>query len=203
MPNGISCAIFAGKNIYNGLRDKNVFRDGIGIIQTTRTADAALNSGIAAGKLAESSVCVAAKTTLKTVAGIAKKCLYPLIIGSGIFNTIKSKDKVKTGVSQGCAIGTMYGMEQLAEKTFLKNLDAKFAHCPNKKVKVGWYVAKGLTYAACSLGGYEIGNKIGTKIVDKVRAHKETKNVENSVPSSDVEYTEDIIFDKMRIGGTE
>ena len=46
MANGISCAFFAGKNLIYGQKEKNVFKEGIGGIQTVRTVDSAAKSGL-------------------------------------------------------------------------------------------------------------------------------------------------------------
>ena len=191
MPNGVSCAYFAAKNLKVGIKEKNIFRDGIAGIQTARTADAAVKSvSQTTSSITQSAAFTASKNILGKVASVAKKFLYPLIICSGIYNTAKSNDKVKTGVSQASAIGLMFGMEQLAEKTFLKKIDQRVSTTQNKKLKVGWYVLKGLTYAACSLTGYDVGNKVGQKFIDKIRGVKQSKN--SSVSNRQVNDEEDL-----------
>ena len=201
MPNGVSCAYFAAKNLEVGIKEKNVFRGGIAGIQTARTADAAAQTFCKTGAaITKSTVFSGVKNVLGKVAVIAKKLLYPLIICSGIYSTVKSDDKVKTGISQATGIGLMYGMEQLAEKTFIKQIESKVSATNNKKLKIGWYILRGLAYATCSLAGYDIGNKVAGKTVDKIREHKnknnQNKSSESIVPenSKSSEEIEKIIF---------
>ena len=46
MPNGISCAFFAGKNLIYGQKENNIFKEGIAIAQTVRTVDSMAQAGI-------------------------------------------------------------------------------------------------------------------------------------------------------------
>lgn len=169
MPNGISCAFFAGRNLVYGKKEGNIFKQGIGAIQTTRTVDSAAQSGLLQIKGAP---------FLNQVTKVIKKLLYPLIIGSGIYNTIKAEDKTRTGASQAGGIGTMYLFEQVAEKG-LVNAEKSLLKNPtiknNKLLRSGVYVLKGLGFVAASLGGYEVGSKVAEKAVDTFRNSKQTK----------------------------
>ncbi len=104
-----------------------------------------------------------------------------LIIGSGIYNTFKSDDKVKTGTSQALGISTMYCFEKVAEKglnSVTKMLSKSEKYTNNKFAKVAWYVAKGLAFVAASLKGYNVGSNLGESLVNKCRNLKSQKNDE-------------------------
>lgn len=192
MPNGISCSFFAYKNYLIGKRDHNIFRTGIAGAQTIRSVNCAAK---AAPVIDNSSKF--AKACSK-VASIAKKILYPLIILSGVYTTAKSDDKVKTGITQGSSILTMFTSEQISER-LLKKLDTKVkssaAIKENKYLRYGYYILKGAAYAASSLFGYDLGNKISSNIVDKVRA-KSAQNGEIKFGEVDDTKAEDV-FDEI------
>lgn len=180
MPNGVSCAFFAGRNFIYGKTENNVFKEGIGCAQTVRTADSVVHSASVGAKVASP-----VKSALSKGAAIARKIVYPLIIGSGVYNTLVADDKVKTGAAQAGGIGTMYAFEQISEGA-LKSLDKKIsstAVCKNNKLaRIGWYIAKGMCFVAASLTGYNIGSNGAEKIVDTSRAKKAQKDAEkNSV----------------------
>ena len=182
MPNGLSCLYFAGINLIYGKKEGNVFKDGIGVIQTVRGADF-----LASDKM----ITTAAKTAKNPFAGplhhaakALKKILYPLIIVSGIYNTVKSKDKVKTGASQATGIGMMFGMEQIAEKVLVgleKKIFSNEALKNNKKARIAWYIARGIAYATASLTGYKTGNNLAGKIVDNTRNRKAKKAAKKEI----------------------
>ncbi len=169
MPNGISCAYFAAKNYMIGKEDDNAFRLGIAGAQSARTINCITQAVPAINNSSKMAKCVG------SIAAIAKKIVYPLIISSGIYTTFKSKDKVKTGISQTTAISSMYACEQTAE-SILKTIDNKVLNTPafknNKYLKYGYYVLKGSAYAASSLFGYNAGSKLGSSFVDKIRSKK-------------------------------
>ena len=105
MPNGISCAFFAARNHIYGHNEHNVFKEGIAGCQTIRTADAVADAVAHTGTVAKS-VAKPVSGFLGKAAKYARKIVYPLIIASGIYNTVKSDDKVKTGAMQVGGIGT-------------------------------------------------------------------------------------------------
>ena len=180
MPNGVSCAFFAGRNLVYGKTENNIFKEGIGCAQTVRTADTVVHSASVGAKVASP-----VKSALSKGAAIARKIVYPLIIGSGVYNTLVSEDKVRTGAAQASGIGTMYAFEQLSESA-LKSLDNKIKNtsvCKNNKfAKIGWYIAKGMCFVAASLTGYNIGSNGAEKMIDSSRAKKAQKQAEaNSV----------------------
>ena len=119
MPNGVSCAYFAARNHIYGKSEKNVFKEGIAGIQSVRTVDAVTSSATASKFVSEP-----IKGFFSNLAAIGRKIVYPLIIASGVYNTVKAEDKVKTGVMQGAGISTMYAFETLCEKG-LKQLNKK------------------------------------------------------------------------------
>ena len=178
MPNGVSCAFFAGRNLVYGSTEKNVFKEGIGCAQTVRTADTVVHSAALTSKVASP-----VKNVLSKGAAIARKLVYPLIIGSGVYNTVKSSDKVRTGAAQAGGISTMYMFEQVAEQS-LKNIDKKITNSAvcksNKFAKIAWYVAKGMSFVGASLFGYNIGSNGAEKIVDNTRAKKAAKLAEEN-----------------------
>ncbi len=188
MANGVSCAFFAARNIVNGTKEKNVFKEGIGVAQTIRTADAA------------ASVAVKSAPLKKVISGSAKFCraiLYPLIWVSALFNTIKSKDKVKTGVSQSAAIGTMYTFEKLVDKHVIQNIEKNHASefKANKKTAILWYIARGLIFAATSMTGYTLGSKIGGASVDAIRGKSDNKNKDTFVSMPKIDNAD--VFDEI------
>ena len=169
MPNGISCAFFAGRNLVYGKKEENIFKQGIGAIQTTRTVDSAAQSGL---------LHIKGAPVLNQVTKIVKKLLYPLIIGSGVYNTMKSDDKVRTGASQAGGIVTMYMFEQVAEKGLVK-AEKKLLENPivkkNKFLRSCIYILKGLGFVAASLGGYNVGSKVAETAVDTFKNSKQSK----------------------------
>lgn len=173
MPNGISCACFAIRNHRTAQTTNNAFREGIAAIQTVRTVDAASKINAI-----QNSALKPALPILSKITAVLRKCLYPLIIGSGVYTTMKSDDKVRTGFSQATGIGAMYCSEKVAEKA-LKVVDKKVADLKGSKyhkaIKTGWYVLKGLTYLSASLGGFKLGSKVAGKSVDTVRNLKGEK----------------------------
>ena len=222
MPNGISCAYFAIKSYKVAKEDENVFRGGIAGIQTVRTLDA-VSSAIGAlpaasvmslgGKAAKASAPVGASfgSTLppichkagKFLSGMAKfgrKLVYPLIVLSGILNTARAEDKVKTGVSQASGIGLMYASETIAEK-FLNPITHKIESSAKPWVKGAWAVARGLIYVGASLGGYDIGNKFASSIVDKVRGHKlkKTKEKFETINANLPNNNQNTVFSTMKL----
>ncbi len=188
MANGVSCAFFAARNIVNGTKEKNVFKEGIGVAQTIRTADAAASAAVKSASL---------KKVLSSSAKFCRAILYPLIWVSALFNTIRSKDKVKTGVSQSAAIGTMYTFEKLVDKHVIQNFEKN--HAPelkaNKKTAILWYIARGLIFAATSMTGYTLGSTIGGASVDVIRGKSDNKNEDTFVSMPKVENAE--VFDEI------
>ena len=190
MPNGVSCAYFALKNYKIGKKDSDAFRTGIAGAQTARVVNCAANA-VPAINSTSKPVRIVGK-----IASCAKKIVYPLIIASGAYRTFKADDKVKTGVSQGSAITTMFLSEQAAERV-LKIVDKKALNTSavknNKYLKIGYSVLKGLSYAAASIFGYEAGNKLGNSAVDKVRQKKETNEAKDEINN----YMENEVFDDI------
>lgn len=170
MPNGVSCACFALRNHKIAENTNNVFRRGIADIQTVRTLDA-----IAQTDVIQKTALKPATTHLNNAANFLRKLVYPLIIGSAIYTTSKSDDKVKTGLSQAAGIGAMYGMEKLAELG-LENIEKKVNSLKGGKytklAKMGWYVARGLIYLSVSLSGYKSASEFVSSIIDKIRGKK-------------------------------
>ena len=224
MPNGISCAYFALKNYKVAKEDENVFRGGIAGIQTIRTLDAATSAVSAlpaatvmsiGGKAARASapvgasfgstlppVCHKAGKFLSGMAKVGRKLVYPLIALSGVFNTLRSDDKVKTGVAQATGIGLMYTAETVAEKLLVplsKTIETKVSNKP--WLKALWAVARGATYVAASLGGYEIGNRIASSTVEQFRNKKleKTKQKIDVINNNSVTADNKNVFSTMKL----
>ena len=197
MPNGISCAYFAARNHIYGKKEDNPFKKGIAGVQASRTVDAVTKTGLIKGP-------VGAPITnfFNGVASIGRKIVYPLIIGSGIYNTIKSDDKLKTGSSQALGISTMYAFEQVTEKLLNRissslNNNSKFTN--NKYLKGLWYFTKGMTFVAASLGGYNVGSKAGETFVDEYRKSKsfpskDNEKIPTAVNATSINDDEKVIF---------
>ena len=197
MPNGVSCAYFAARNFVYGEKEHNVFKKGLGVVQSTRTADAVTKTVITKNPFIN-----ATKSFIGKAASILKKLVYPLIVASGVYNTVKSDDKVKTGVTQATAIASMYGVEKLAEKALnsinKKVLSSQIQHS-NKYVRGAWYIAKGAAFIVASMFGYNAGSKIGTNIVDSVRGNKQSNN-NKIIDNSTLKINDDTnVFDEMNI----
>ncbi len=163
MANGISCAFFAGKNLIYGQKEKNLFKEGIGGIQTVRTVDSAAKSGL---------INIPHAPIFSKITAYLKKILYPLIILSGVYNTIKSEDRIKTGFEQAGGISFMYAFETCYEK-LINPLEKNLLNNPNiknnKLLKTGIYILKGLGFVCASLGGYSTGSKLANTAVSKYR----------------------------------
>ena len=104
MPNGISCAYFAALNHENGLKQDNIFREGVALAQTTRTIDAVTASQTVASAPLLNEILGPVKPVFSRLAAISRKIIYPLFIMSTALTTMKSKDKVKTGISQSSGL---------------------------------------------------------------------------------------------------
>ncbi len=190
MPNGVSCGYFAARNFVYGEKEDNIFKKGIGVIQTVRTIDA-----IAQKVPASTPLLGAKKTFLEHTAGALKECVYPLIIASGIRNTLKSDDKVKTGVSQASAISVMWGVEKLAEKK-LESLEKNFTG-KSKLTRAVWYVARGVMFIASSMLGYSAGNKAGELAVTQIRKNNAVPERQNTTIFTPINESE--VFEDMDI----
>ena len=211
MPNGVSCAYFAARNHIYGHNENNVFKEGIAGCQTVRTIDS-----LASTRTIQNAVPMAKSTAgfWGKAAKFARKIVYPLIIASGIYNTARAKDKVKTGAMQAGGIGTMFAFETVAEKA-LKNIAKKLLDKPvcqqHKAARIGVYVAKGLAFVGASLLGYTVGSNGAENIVNKIRAKKALKAeknnteqatekkefpVENDLKKSDIQET---LFEDMKL----
>lgn len=190
MANGVSCAFFAARNIVNGTKEKNVFKEGIGVAQTIRTADAAASVAIKSASV---------KKVLSGSANFCKAILYPLIWVSALFNTIKSKDKVKTGVSQSAAIGTMFAFEKLIEKNVISTFEKNHAAAlkTNTKMSILWYILRGIIYASTSMAGYMLGSKAGETSVNLLRGKKEDKSDDTFVNNQNDD--KENVFDEIEL----
>lgn len=196
MPNGISCAYFAARNHLYGQKEHNIFKEGIAGAQTARTIDTITKTGVMKGPAA-----APLSKFFGKAAAIARKIVYPLIIASGVYNTAKADDKVRTGASQGAGIATMYMFEQIAEKG-LNNINKKALNTTlvknNKYARAGLYVLKGLAFVAASLTGYNAGSKAGEIVIDKFRDIRQSKEslpvqkepvlpIDDGLPAGDIE----------------
>ena len=172
MPNGVSCAYFAALNHENGLKHDNIFREGVAVAQTARTIDAITASQTVACSPMLNGVLNPIKPIFGKLAAISRKIIYPLFIMSTALTTLKSNDKVKTGISQTSGLVCMSLFEKLETKLFpkLEKLVSKKVNLSSNKIlRYGWYILKGLCFITASMSGYTIGNKVTGKIVDKTR----------------------------------
>ncbi|MBQ8887071.1 MAG: hypothetical protein IJY61_05150 [Candidatus Gastranaerophilales bacterium] len=182
MPNGISCAYFAARNHIYGKKEDNPFKKGIAGVQAVRTVDSVAKTGVLKGSVATS-----INSIFNTAASFGRKIVYPLIIGSGVYNTVKSDDKVRTGSSQALGISTMYVFEQVTENLLNKmsslfNNNSRFTN--NKFLKGLWYFVKGMTFVGASLSGYNVGSKAAETFVDEYRASKSSSHNKEKIPTA-------------------
>lgn len=119
----------------------------------------------------------------------------PLICVAGVFKTLKSDDKVKTGITEACALGTMFAGESLIKNNYDLIVNSKTCKNVLKKAsdtkllkpvfeylakhnlsgKVG-NIIKGLAFVAGSIGCYSIGQKLGEDLSVCVKANLGIKN---------------------------
>lgn len=179
MPNGVSCAYFAVRNHIYGQKEHNMFKEGIAACQTVRSGNALANSVPKSLPINQSTV-----SFLGKAAKFARKIVYPLIIASGIYNTVKSDDKIKTGAMQAGGIGTMYCFEQVAERG-LKQLSKTLLNTnfvkSYKGASAGVAVIQGAGFATASILGYTIGSKVAEKIVDTARGGKNKEKQQKDI----------------------
>lgn len=197
MPNGISCAVFAARNHIYGKQEQNIFKEGIAHAQTARAIDSVTKTGAISGPIG-----TPITNFFSKAASIARKLLYPLIIGSAVYNTAKSDDKVKTGFSQGSGIVSMLAFEKVAKKLLEKANTQLLKYEPiqnNKYLKSSLYVLKGLAFVGASLMGYNLGSSTTEKIVDKIRekAPESTSNDNPFSESTETKEMERILFEDM------
>ena len=208
MPNGVSCAFFAVRNHIVGQNEDNMFKEGIAGCQTVRTLDAVAASSIVkdAAHIAPptsfigriSNAAVNSSGVLGKAAKLARKVVYPLIIASGVYNTVTADDKVKTGAMNAGGIITMYSFEQLAEtllKQFTANLLSTKFVSKHKLAQMGVSVVRGLAFVGASLLGYTIGSKGSENLVDNIRLKKSKDK--NSIPTKNVDQEKNNIFSDM------
>ncbi len=208
MPNGVSCAFFAARNHIYGHSEHNVFKEGIAGCQTVRTIDSLTST-----KTIQNAVPMAKTTSgfWGKAAKFARKIVYPLIIASGIYNTAKAKDKVKTGAVQAGGIATMFTFETVAEaalKKIANNLLSKPVCQNHKAARIAVYAAKGLAFVGASLLGYTVGSNGAEKIVDNIRAKKaDSTKKETTEPTKEFPVEEDLnksnihstLFEEMKL----
>lgn len=115
--------------------------------------------------------------------------INPLICATGVVKVACSDNKVDEGITEGAAIGTMLGVSEPMAKRILglgkhkeglykknpflaKQADVVKDYCETTKLfnKVSLKalpgIGKGLGFVAASIGGYQLGHKIGTEIVE-------------------------------------
>ena len=118
MPNGVSCLYFIGPNHKKFKESGDIFREGVAYCQGIRTVDYVNQAAPAMETTAKSIESFLVRN--EKIAGIvnnvtstgekvarpftnffskaakfARKIVYPLIIASGVYNTARSKDKVR------------------------------------------------------------------------------------------------------------
>ncbi len=176
MPNGVSCAFFAVKNYEYGKQNKDIFRDGIAGAQTARTVNSIAKSAHVVSPVTK---------TLGKIANFATIIVYPLIISSGIYTTVKSDDKIKTGCEQAGGISVMYVFEQTAKKA-LKAVENQIKNSEsipcNKLTKFALYFLKGVSFIAASMSGFALGKNAGGDLVDFFRGKKDISAKSQPVP---------------------
>ena len=114
----------------------------------------------------------------------------PLICVAGAYKTLKSEDKVKTGITEFCALGTMFAGEALVKQIYDAIVNSKMCNNILKKAsgtkllkpvfdylkknnlsgKAG-SIIKGITFVAASIGCYTLGQKLGDDLSEKVKMH--------------------------------
>lgn len=201
MPNGISCAYFAARNHIYGQKEDNPFKEGIAGIQAARTIDAVAKTGFVTDKVSSNVVHLVNGT-----AGFGKKIVYPLIIGSGVYNTVKAEDKVKTGSSQVGGISVMYLFEKYSEKLLDKanKLFLQSSKLSNNKLAGAlWYIAQGMTFVGASLAGYSVGSKSAEKCVDTFRGTKSNSKVPKAVNAEKIKNEDKIVAFPLEDGLNE
>lgn len=110
--------------------------------------------------------------TLKGVSW-ATKHVNPMIAVSGVVKTIRSEDKLSTGITETSALGTMFAGEKLVNcvlealsKCNFKN--PAIAKIFNKNTKIG-AIVHGVLFVAGSIASYSLGEYMGKKMAKEVK----------------------------------
>lgn len=114
----------------------------------------------------------------------------PLICASGVIKTAKSNDKIKTGITEAGALTLMFAGEGIIKQNYdkvanskaLKNFGQKikndklfkpiYEYITKHKLggKIGMIV-KGAVFVGGSMGSYAIGENLGSKYADHIKAN--------------------------------
>lgn len=175
----VSSSIFTGRGINkteNGLENGN--------IGDTARAVTTLGQGLNAVNSLAGVGCKSAMAVVKTIDDVAKqesiwggvanatkwvsKSINPLIGVCAAVKVCQSDNKVEEFAKQSFGFGGMVGSEALMnqirrETTVVKDVIEKIK---SPKLKIAAMVAEGLIYAAGSVSGYTMGEKLGDKLAN-------------------------------------
>lgn len=196
MFSAVASGIFAVRNV-NKTEDGEVGRSAVALGQTAGVVQEIAKYDGAIANTARSAVSVfsdmAKENKAFEYAGkftkFAVNNVNPLICVSGGIKTLMSDDKVKTGITEAAALAAMFAGEGLTKqyyekaiasnsfKTLIdklsktKGINKIFKYLSKNKLngKAG-AIIKGLTFITASITSYNIGQNIGSKLADEVKA---------------------------------
>lgn len=194
MFSAVASGIFAARNI-DKTRNGDVGRSAVALGQTAGVVQEVAKYDNIVAKGARSAVSVFSNLAKEhkafeyagKVTKFAIDNVNPLICASGVIKTAMADDKVKTGITEVAALGTMFAGEALIKDYYSKAAKSKTLQNTIKKAsetellkpvfkytekhklngKIG-SIIKGLTFIAGSMTAYSIGHSIGNNVADKV-----------------------------------
>lgn len=196
MFSAVASGIFAARNV-DKTANGDVGRGAVALGQTAGLVQEVAKYDNIAAKGARSAVSVFSNLAKEhkafeyagKVTKFAVNNVNPLICVAGAIKTLKSDDKVGTGISEAAALGTMFAGETLFKHNYekivnsntYKNVISKASSSKMFKPmfdfleKHKWTgkagnIIKGLIFVAVSMSAYSCGKAVGDDIADKVKA---------------------------------
>jgi hypothetical protein len=193
----VASGIFAARNV-DKTKNGDVGRSAVALGQTAGLMQEIAKYDGAVAKTAKCALSVfsdmAKEHKAFEYAGKATKFainnVNPLICVSGAIKTVRSDDKVKTGITEAAALTTMFAAESAvkhnyeqvakskackdtldkASKSKLLKPTFEFLEKHNLTGKVGT-VVKGLAFVGASMSAYSAGQALGEDVSDKVKSN--------------------------------
>jgi hypothetical protein len=176
----ISSIVFAGRNIEK-CKNGDVGRAGVAAAQgaCVTTAGAAnlarvlnetkggkqiLNSVFGAKALKVGSEI----SKLDKFAGKASGLVNPLIVGSSVVKTLRSEDKITTGITEAGAISMMFAGEGLMKALYDPIIGNKIAAALPKPLAV---LIRAGAFVAASITAYDVGKKLSAGLAKEAKAN--------------------------------
>lgn len=197
----VASAIFTYRNT-DKAQNGEVGRGTVAAAQLAGLVQEGAKSTSAIGNITRSTLSVGSKLAKQykvfdyasKVTKFAADNVNPLICVSGAIKTLRSDDKMKTGITETTALTTMFAGEALTKHYYDKIIGSKackdlltkasstkylkpvfeYLEKHNLTGKVG-AIVKGLAFVAASITAYNIGHKMGEDINDRLKANLNIK----------------------------